>query len=111
VHLFLLIMLLSLNMLVTFTQKIVQMQFINLQTFTQDDKLITIPNSTTIWGIAATSDNIIVGDEGMIKLHLNYLLCKRHYGSVCFGYYGYIPWWIMHVNCLHVFSTGVVTKG
>jgi hypothetical protein len=51
---------------VTFTQKIVQMQFINLQTFTQDDKLITIPNSTTIWGIAATSDNIIVGDEGMI---------------------------------------------
>ena len=51
---------------VTLTQKIVQMQFINLQTFTQDDKLITIPNSTTIWGIAATSDNIIVGDEGMI---------------------------------------------
>jgi hypothetical protein len=45
---------------VTFTQKIVQMQFINLQTFTQDDKLITIPNSTTIWGIAGTSDNIIV---------------------------------------------------
>jgi hypothetical protein len=51
---------------VTLTQKIVQMQFINLQTFTQGDKLITIPNSTTIWGIAATSDNIIVGDEGMI---------------------------------------------
>jgi hypothetical protein len=42
------------------------MQFINQQTFTQNDKLITIPNSTTIWGIAATSDNIIVGDEGMI---------------------------------------------
>jgi hypothetical protein len=29
-------------------------------------QLITMPNSTTIWGIAATSDNIIVGDEGMI---------------------------------------------
>jgi len=42
------------------------MQFINLQTFTQDDKLITIPNSTTIWGIATTSYNIIVGDEEMI---------------------------------------------
>jgi hypothetical protein len=37
-----------------------------LQTFTQDDKLITIPNSTNIFGIAATSDNIIVGEKGRI---------------------------------------------
>ena len=42
-------------------------QFINLQTFTQDDKLITIPNSTNICGIAATNDNIIVGDRGRIN--------------------------------------------
>ena len=40
-----------------------KIQFINLQTFTQDDKLITIPNSTYTYGIAATSDNIIVGDQ------------------------------------------------
>jgi hypothetical protein len=49
---------------VTFNNK--KIQFINLQTFTQDDKLITIPNSTYIFGITATSDNIIVGDEGRI---------------------------------------------
>jgi hypothetical protein len=49
---------------VTFTNK--KIQFINLQTFTQDDKLITIPNSTDICGITATSDNIIVGDKGRI---------------------------------------------
>ena len=49
---------------VTFTNK--KIQFINLQTFTQDDKLITIPNSTYICGIASTSDNIIVGDTRMI---------------------------------------------
>jgi glucose/arabinose dehydrogenase len=41
-------------------------QFINLQTFTQEDKLITIPNSTYIVGVTATSDNIIVGDTRMI---------------------------------------------
>ena len=49
---------------VSFTNK--KIQFINLQTFIQDDKLITIPNSTAIYGISSTSDNIIVGDEGMI---------------------------------------------
>jgi hypothetical protein len=49
---------------VTFDNK--KIQFINLQTFTADDKLITIPNSTVIYGIAATSDNIIVGDERKI---------------------------------------------
>jgi hypothetical protein len=38
-------------------------QFINLQTFTQDDNLIIIPNSTNIYGITSTSDNIIVGDS------------------------------------------------
>jgi sugar lactone lactonase YvrE len=43
-----------------------RIQFINLQTFTQDDKLITIPNSINIVGIASTSDNIIVGDLGRI---------------------------------------------
>ena len=42
---------------VTFANK--KIQFINLQTFTQDDKLITIPNSIFIYGIAATSGNII----------------------------------------------------
>jgi hypothetical protein len=49
---------------VTFINKTIQ--FINLQTFTQDDKLITIPNSAIICGITATSDNIIVGDTGRI---------------------------------------------
>ena len=49
---------------VTFTNK--KIQFINLQTFTQDDKLITIPNCTAIYGITATSDNIIVGDTRRI---------------------------------------------
>jgi hypothetical protein len=49
---------------VTFDNK--NIQFINLQTFTQDDKLITIPNSTAIYGITASSDNIIVGDKGRI---------------------------------------------
>jgi hypothetical protein len=49
---------------VTFNKK--NIQFINLQTFTQDDKLITIANSTAICGIASTSDNIIVGDTGRI---------------------------------------------
>jgi hypothetical protein len=41
-------------------------QFINLPTFTQDHKLITIPNSTYICGIASTSDNIIVDDSWRI---------------------------------------------
>ena len=50
---------------VTFTNNMIQL--INLQTFTQDDKLITIPNSSYIFGIAATSDNIIVGD--IQKIH------------------------------------------
>jgi DNA-binding beta-propeller fold protein YncE len=50
---------------VTFADKS-QIQFINLQTFTQDDRLITIPNSTNTYGIAATSDSIIVGDRGWI---------------------------------------------
>ena len=50
---------------VTFDKK-KKIQFINLQTFTQDDKLITIPNSTYICGITATNDNIIVGDKGRI---------------------------------------------
>jgi hypothetical protein len=49
---------------VTFDNR--KIQFINLQTFTQDDKLITIQNSSYIGGIAATSDNIIVGDTRMI---------------------------------------------
>jgi hypothetical protein len=49
---------------VTFDNRTIQ--FINLQTFTQDDKLITIPNSTYIVGVTATSDNIIVGDTRMI---------------------------------------------
>jgi hypothetical protein len=52
------------RVVVTFTNKMIQ--FINLQTFTQDDKLITIPNSTNICGITATSNNIIVGDLGRI---------------------------------------------
>jgi hypothetical protein len=43
-----------------------KIQFINLQTFTQDDKLIIIPNSTAIYGITSTSDNIIVGDTRRI---------------------------------------------
>jgi DNA-binding beta-propeller fold protein YncE len=50
--------------IVTFDNK--KIQFINLQTFTQADKLITISNSTNIVGVTATSDNIIVGDRGMI---------------------------------------------
>ena len=45
---------------VTFDNK--NIQFINLQTFTQADKLITVSNSTNIVGVTATSDNIIVGD-------------------------------------------------
>jgi hypothetical protein len=45
---------------VTFDNK--KIQFINLETFTQDDKLKTIQNSSNICGIAANSDNIIVGD-------------------------------------------------
>jgi hypothetical protein len=49
---------------VTFTKKMIQ--FINLQTFTQDDKLIYIPHSTNICGITATSDSIIVCDKGRI---------------------------------------------
>ena len=49
---------------VTFGNK--KIQFINLQTFTQDDKQITMPNSTYICGITATSDNIIVGDTRRI---------------------------------------------
>jgi hypothetical protein len=49
---------------VTFENNMIQ--FINLQTFTQDDKLITIPNSTYICGIASTSDNIIVDDTRRI---------------------------------------------
>jgi hypothetical protein len=49
---------------VTFTNNMIQ--FINLQTFTQDDELITIPNSNIICGITATSDSIIVGDKGRI---------------------------------------------
>ena len=52
--------------IVTFAHGKSQIQFINLQTFTQDDQLITIPNSITICGIASTSDNIIVGDQGRI---------------------------------------------
>ena len=51
---------------VTFARSIIKIQFINLQTFTQDDKLITIPNSNSICGITATSDSIIVGDKGRI---------------------------------------------
>ena len=51
---------------VTFAHGKLQIQFINLQTFTQDDKLITIPNSSNICGIASTNDNIIVGDTGRI---------------------------------------------
>ena len=43
-----------------------KIQFINLQTFTQADKLITIPNSSNICGITATSDNIIAGDTRRI---------------------------------------------
>ena len=49
---------------VTFDNK--KIQFINLQTFTQDDKLITIWNSSSICGIAATSDNILIGDQEII---------------------------------------------
>ena len=51
---------------VTFARGNLQIQLINLQSFTQDDNLITIPNSTSICGIASTSDNIIVGDKGKI---------------------------------------------
>ena len=50
--------------IVTFDNK--KIQFINLQTFTQDDKLKTIQNSSNICGIAANSDNIIVGDTWRI---------------------------------------------
>jgi len=53
---------------VTFARGKLQIQFINLQIFTQDDNLITILNSTNICGIASTSDNIIVGDQGNIHL-------------------------------------------
>ena len=49
---------------VTFAHKKLQIKFINLQTFTQDDKLITIPNSTRICGVTSISDNIIVYDRG-----------------------------------------------
>jgi hypothetical protein len=49
---------------VTFVNK--KIQFINLQTFRQDDKLITIQNSTRIFGVTSTSDNIIFGDQGRI---------------------------------------------
>ena len=49
---------------VTFDNR--KIQFINLQTFSQHDKLITIPNYASVYGIAATSDNIIVGDSGRI---------------------------------------------
>ena len=49
---------------VTFINK--NIQFINLQTFTQAGKLITILNSTYIVGVTATSDNIIVGDKRRI---------------------------------------------
>ena len=51
---------------VTFAKGNIKIQFINLQTFTRDDNIITIPNSTNICGIASTSDNIIVGDKGRI---------------------------------------------
>jgi hypothetical protein len=51
---------------VTFARGKLQIQFIDLQTFTQDDKLITILNSTDIFGIASTNDNVIVGDRGRI---------------------------------------------
>ena len=51
---------------VTFARGKLQIQLINLQSFTQDDNLITIPNSTSICGIVSTSDNIIVGDKGKI---------------------------------------------
>jgi hypothetical protein len=51
---------------VTFAHGNLQIQFINLQTFTQDDKLITIPNSARIFGVTSTSDNIIVGDRKRI---------------------------------------------
>jgi hypothetical protein len=50
---------------VTFDNKR-KIQFINLQTFTQDDKLITVSNSANIVGVTATSDNIIVGDTRRI---------------------------------------------
>ena len=49
---------------VTFDKR--KIQFINLQTFTQDDKLITVWNSSNICGIVATSDNIIAGDTRRI---------------------------------------------
>ena len=51
---------------VTFAHGNLQIQFINLQTFTQDDKLITIQNSARISGVTSTSDNIIVGDRERI---------------------------------------------
>jgi len=50
----------------TFARGNIKIQFIDLQTFTQDNNLITIPNSANIFGISSTSDNIIVGDQGMI---------------------------------------------
>jgi hypothetical protein len=51
---------------VTFAHGNLQIQFINLQTFTQDDKPITIPNSASLFGVTSTSDNIIVGDRKRI---------------------------------------------
>ena len=59
---------------VTFAKGSIKIQFINLQTFTQDDELITIPNSTNICGIASTNDNIIVGGNG--RMH-----CLDIYGT------------------------------
>ena len=50
----------------TFAKGNIKIQFISLQSFTQDDKLITISNSTNRYGIASTGDNIIVGDRGRI---------------------------------------------
>ena len=52
--------------IMAFAHNKLHIQFINLQTFAQDDKLITIPNSTSIYGITSTSDNIIVADRGRI---------------------------------------------
>ena len=49
---------------VTFGNNMIQ--FINQQSFTQDNKLITMPNSTHLYGIASTRDIIIVGDQGRI---------------------------------------------
>ena len=108
---------------VTFTSK--KIQFINLQTFTQDDKLIKITNSTNICGITATSDNIIVGDTRRIncldteRTHLRTITLSTgpaaHYLSICHNNQIYYTT-TSSINCVNwdrteVFSYKIPNEG